>query len=57
MSTELEAFERTSTWELVPLPPDAVPITCKWVFKVKTRSDGSVEWYKGQLMARGFQQE
>ena len=57
MTAELEALERTSTWELVPLPLGAIPITCKWVFKVKTRSDGSVKRYKARLVARGFQQE
>ena len=57
MTDELSALERTSTWNLVPLPSGAVPITCKWVFKVKTHSDGTVERYKARLMARGFQQE
>jgi len=33
-----------------------VPITSKWVFKVKRKSDGSIERYKGRLVARGFQQ-
>ena len=55
MTDELSALERTSTWDLVPLPSRAVPITCKWVFKVKTHSDGTVERYKAWLVARGFQ--
>ena len=57
MAEEIAALERTSTWDLVPLPPHVTPITCKWVYKVKTRSDGSLERYKAHLVARGFQQE
>ena len=57
MTDELSALERTSTWDLVPLPCGAVLITCKWVFKMKTRSDGTVERYKARLVAGGFQQE
>ncbi|WVZ93136.1 hypothetical protein U9M48_039142 [Paspalum notatum var. saurae] len=56
MSEELAALQHTSTWEVVPLPPHAVPITCKWVYKVKTKADGSIERYKARLVARGFQQ-
>ena len=56
MAEELAAFDRTSTWDIVPLPSHAVPITCKWVFKVKTKSDGSMARYKAHLVARGFQQ-
>jgi hypothetical protein len=40
----------------VPCPPRVRPITCKWIYKVKTRSDGSLERYKTCLVGRGFQQ-
>ena len=56
MAEELAALRRTGTWEVVPLPAHAVPITCKWVYKIKTKADGSIERYKARLVARGFQQ-
>jgi hypothetical protein len=55
--TEIAALERTSTWDLVPCPLCVRLITCKWVCKVKTCSDGSLEHYKAHLVAHGFQQE
>jgi len=41
----------------VPIAAHVCSITCKWVYKVKTCSDGSLERYKARLLARGFQQE
>jgi len=57
MTTELQAFQRTHTWDLVPCPPGVTPVSCKWIFKIKTRPDGSIERHKARLVARGFSQE
>ena len=45
------------TWELVSLPARKNLIGCKWVYKVKTNSDSSLEHYKPRLVAKGFSQE
>ena len=42
---------------LVDLPLDKSVVGCKWVFKIKTQFDGSIERYKARLIAKGFTQE
>ena len=32
-------------------------ISCKWVYKIKTRSDNTVDRYKACLVTKGFTQE
>jgi hypothetical protein len=49
MAEEIVALERTGTWDLVSPPPGVCPITCKWVYKIKAHSDGSLERYKVRL--------
>ncbi|KAL2543082.1 cysteine-rich RLK (RECEPTOR-like protein kinase) 8 [Abeliophyllum distichum] len=56
MNDEIRALEENNTWSLVSLPPGHHLIGCKWVFKVKFYSDGTVERYKARLVAKGFTQ-
>ncbi|WVZ98659.1 LOW QUALITY PROTEIN: hypothetical protein U9M48_044067 [Paspalum notatum var. saurae] len=57
MEEEIKALNENQTWDLVPRPKDVKPISCKWVYKVKTRPDGTIERYKARLVARGFSQQ
>lgn len=41
---------------IAPLLPRKTPRGCKWVFKIKRKSDGSIECSKARLMAKGYTQ-
>ena len=56
MLEEIEALHKNETWELVPKPENCEPITCKWVFRLKKKLDGTIDKFKARLVARGFSQ-
>lgn len=56
MQLEINALHENRTWTLVPPSPQMNLVSSKWVFKVKTKADGSLEQYKACLVARGFNQ-
>ena len=56
MKSEITALEDTGTWQIVDLPPNVKPIGCRWVYKIKYKSDGSIERFKARLVAKGYNQ-
>ena len=56
MKDELLAMNRNDTWDIVPLPKGKKAIGSRWVYKVKHKSDGTVDRYKARLVARGYSQ-
>ena len=56
MNEEMEALYRNNTWEITTLPPNRKPIGCRWIYKIKYKSDGQVERYKARLVAKGYNQ-
>ena len=54
MNEELDALHKNNTWDMVDLPPGQSVVGCRWVYKIKTKADGSVERYKARLVAKGF---
>ena len=57
MKEELDTLSKNHTWDLVTLPTGKSVVGCKWIYKIKTRFDGSIERYKVCLVAKGFTQE
>lgn len=56
MQVEYDALMANSTWTLVPRPPRTHIVSGKWVFRIKTNADGSLDRYKARWVVRGFAQ-
>lgn len=57
MNEEMNALMQNETWYLVPKPKDVQPVSCKWVYRIKRKADGSIDRFKARLVARGFSQK
>ena len=51
MQKELNQFERSEVWKLVPRPKDYPTIGTKWVFRNKMDENGIVVRNKARLVA------
>jgi hypothetical protein len=56
MDEEFSTLIKNQTWHLVPTYHAHNIIDCKWVYKVKQKTDGSIDCYKARLVAKGFKQ-
>jgi len=57
MHEEIQALRANKTWTLVLFHLSMNIVGSWWVYKIKRRSDGSIERYKERLVARGFTQQ
>ena len=56
MHEELDQFERSDVWYLVPRPESKNVIGTKWVFKNKSDEKGIITRNKARLVAQGYSQ-
>jgi len=56
MTSKHQSLLKNNTWVFSDLPPGKNPIGCKWVYKIKYKSDGTLDKYKARLVAKGFSQ-
>lgn len=57
MDVEMSALTDNHTWDLVPRPPTANIVGCRWLYRHKFDSHGNFDRYKGHLVAQGFSQQ
>nr|GEZ64340.1 ribonuclease H-like domain-containing protein [Tanacetum cinerariifolium] len=48
MNSEMDAFYRNNTWDLVELPKGRKAIGSKWAWEIKYKLDGEMERYKAR---------
>ena len=57
MDDEIKSLATNDTWELVDKPDDRLVVDNRWIYKVKTKVDGSVDKFKARLVAKGYSQK
>jgi hypothetical protein len=57
MQSEFDALLANKIWSLCPRPVHKRVVRNKWVFKLKQKSDETIDRYKACFVAKGFDQE
>lgn len=56
MQAEYDSIIKNQTWELVDRPHNRKVIDTKWIWRVRYKSDGTLENYNSRLVVQGFSQ-
>lgn len=54
MRVEVDAIERNNTWDLVKLPTGHKAVRLKWVYKLKSDTNGEIVKHKARLVEKGY---
>ena len=54
MEDEIKSMKTNRVWDLETIPKGAKTVGCKWVYKTKYDSKGSIERFKARLVVKGF---
>ncbi|CAL1369235.1 unnamed protein product [Linum trigynum] len=58
MTEEINALHANHTWDMVPRPQPSIPVIgSRWVYAIKVHPDGTLEQFKGRVVAQDFCQE
>ena len=56
MQDEIQALKKNGTWTMADLPPGKKALGSQWVYRIKYKSDGSIERLKSRLVVFGNHQ-
>lgn len=56
MKAKFDALHANNTWILTTLLDNKDVVGCRWIYKVKYHTDGSLDRYKARLVAKGYNQ-
>ena len=57
IASELKSINANNTWQIISrILHGRHPIGCRWIFKRKFNSDGSIARFKARLVAKGYSQ-
>lgn len=56
MNEEMDSILQNDTQDLVKFLEGNKSIDYRWIYKIKFHEDGSIQYYKAHLVAKGFKQ-